>query len=354
MIEQLLTFEVWGNNLFNMLLFLLILTGTYWATKLVYFIFKKIFKVITSKTKTNLDDLLVDALEKPFIYLIVVGGFYLGKSVLILNERFLNYYTKIFTTFVIFIIVWFIIRIVDAIMLNYFHPKTKETNALNLKIDDTVYPIFSKLVKFIILVIAFLLIIQNLGFQITSLIAGLGIGGLAFALAAQDILSNLFAGVAILTDKPFKVGDRIIISGQDGFVRKIGLRTTIIETWDGTQVVMPNKQVADNVLENITREKERRVKVILGVEYGTSVKKLEKAKKILNEIILKNKSTDDKCLVHFVNFNSYSLDIQLIYWIKDLTRILEAKDEINFEIKKAFEKEKIEFAFPSQTLYIKK
>ncbi len=190
--------------------------------------------------------------------------------------------------------------------------------------------------------------------EITGLIAGLGIGGLAFALAAQDILANMFGGAAVLTDKPFVVGDRIVAEGQDGIVQKIGLRSTTMETFDGTHIIVPNKKIADSVVENITREKMRRIKFVLGLEYSTSTAKMEKAKIILRDIVKKNKSTDDKSLIHFVSFGDSSLNIQLIYWISNLDMILQAKDEVNFEIKKAFEKAKIEFAFPSQTVYVKK
>ncbi|MGE0792635.1 MAG: mechanosensitive ion channel family protein [Candidatus Woesearchaeota archaeon] len=333
------------------LTFIAILFGTYLITKITYFLFKKVFRVLSKKTKTNVDDLLVNALEKPIIFAIFILGFHYARYVLTLSENFTIYYDNTLYSLMVIVVVWFILKFVDAIMFHNFHPTSSNEK---LALDKSIYPIVKKLVNFVILAIALLMIIRNLGYDITSLLAGLGIGGLAFALAAQDILSNMFGGAALLSDKPFKVGDRILVDGKDGFVEVIGLRSTVLTTWDGTQIIVPNRKIADSVVENISREKARRVKLILGVEYSTSTKKLEKTKKILSDIVLKNKSTDDNSLIHFVNFNEYSLDIQLIYWIKDLDKILETKDEINFEIKKAFEKEKIEFAFPSQTLYLKK
>lgn len=350
MINEFLTFKILNNTIAQYILFALIVLGATYATKFIYFVFKTIFRKLANKTETKLDDLLIDSIEKPIIFGVFIYGFYLAKFILYLSETISKYYDAFISISVIILVVWFIVRIIDALMINYFHP---DSNG-KLKLEHSVYPLFKKLINFVIYAVALLLILQNLGYQITTLIAGLGIGGLAFALAAQDLLSNLFAGVAILTDKPFKVGDRIIVAGQDGFVKRIGLRTTIIETWGGTQVVMPNKQVADSVLENVTREKARRVKMILTLEYGTSTAKLKKAKQILAKLVLNNKSTDDNSLVHFVDFSAYSIDIQLIYWIKDLNKILDTKDEINFEIKQAFEKEKINFALPSQTLYLKK
>jgi MscS family membrane protein len=350
MINELLTYEIYGNDLFRFLYFLLIVVATYLATKLVYLVFKKILKVLTKKTKTNLDDLIIESLEKPFIFLVFIGGLFFAKNILVLNNTITKYYDNFTKILVIYVVVWFIIKIVDIFMMHFLHPDSKKSGAL----DKNIYHIVQKLVNFTILALALLMIIKNLGYDVTSLVAGLGIGGLAFALAAQDILTNMFSGAAILSDKAFKVGDRIIVDKVDGIVKQIGLRSTIVKTWDGTEIIIPNKIIANTIFENVSREKARRVKIVLGLEYSTSAEKLQKAKKILSEIVLKNKITDDESLVQFVNFGASSLDLQLIYWIKDTNKVLETKDEINFAIKKAFDKEKIQFAFPSQTIYMKK
>jgi MscS family membrane protein len=248
-------------------------------------------------------------------------------------------------------VTWFIVSFVDALLANYLLPYAQQSSS---KLDDTLFPLVKGLVNFALYAIAIIFIIQYLGYEVTGLLAGLGIGGLAFALAAQDVLSNFFGGAAVITDKPFKVGDRILLSGNDGFVRQIGMRSTTIETFDGTMIVVPNSTVASSVVENISAERARRVKVILGVEYGTSTKKMMMAKELLTQIVLDDKCTEDRSLVHFTAFGPSSLDIQLIYWIKDLDNILSTKDAINFAIKDAFEKHRISFAFPSQTVYVKK
>lgn len=333
------------------LLFLLVLVISFIGIKLVYYLFSKVFFALTQKTKTKLDDLIVKSLEKPIILLVLVLVLKFGRDLLILGAKGLAIYNSILESILIFAIGWFIVRLVDSLLETYVKPLAAKSKS---KLDDTLLPLLKGVVNFFLYAIIIIIIVQNLGFEITSLVAGLGIGGLAFALAAQDILTNLFGGAAVIADRPFEVGDRIILDGNDGFVRKIGMRTTTLETFDGTMIVLPNKKVADSVLENISKERARRTKIILGVEYSTSSEKLEKAKKILAKLVLDNKSTDDKSLVHFKSFGPSSLDIQLIYWIKDLDNILTARDEINFGIKKEFEKAKIEFAFPSQTIYMKK
>ncbi|MCA9477723.1 MAG: mechanosensitive ion channel family protein [Nanoarchaeota archaeon] len=351
MLEALLSFELLGNNIVQYLVFLGVIILSFIGAKAIYWIFSRIFLTVTKKTKSQLDDLLVEALQGPVVLAVLLAGFRYAVKFLVLTESGLTLYNKLFGVGVTITVSWLIMRITNAILKNYIAPLTAKSKN---KFDDTLFPVVKNLVNFAIIAITIILILQNLGFEVSSLVAGLGIGGLAFALAAQDLLGNMFGGAAVVTDKPFKIGDRVKVDGQDGFVRKITLRTTTLETFDGTNVVMPNKKIADSTLENISRERMRRVKATIGVTYDTSSAKLEKAKKILADVILKNDKTDDKSLVHFINFGAYSLDIQLIYWIKDLNEILATKDEVNLAIKKAFDKEKIDFAFPTQTLHVEK
>ncbi len=350
-LQTILSTTFWENSILQWLIFIGILIGAFFAIKLLYFLFSKIFKVLTAKTTSLLDDFLVDALQGPLVFAVVLGALHFGKEVLLFGAAANTLYGKLFGTLVAIDITWLLVRITNVLLAHFVQPLTKKTK---IPLNNTSYPVLKRLINFFIYLLAIVVIIQNLGFQVGSLLAGLGIGGLAFALAAQDILGNMFGGIALITDKPFKVGDRILVDDRDGFVKKIGLRTTTLETFDGTTIVLPNKKIADSTLENISQEPTRRTKIVLGVEYTTSTKKLQQAKKLLASIIKKNVSTTDKSLIHFVAFGPSSLDIQLIYWIKDLNNILGARDEVNFAIKEAFEKANIEFAYPSQTIYVKK
>ncbi|MFP4195415.1 MAG: mechanosensitive ion channel family protein [Candidatus Woesearchaeota archaeon] len=314
-------------------------------------IFSKVFHALTRKTTTRLDDLIVDALKGPVIFAVFLGGLQYGKPVLTLTETASTIYGQVLSALIIINIAWFAIRITNAILENYLYPGAKGTK---IKMDGALYQMFKRLVSGIIYAIAIIIILQNFGVKVTGLVAGLGIGGLAFALAAQDIIGNMFGGAAVIVDKPFQVGDRVKVAGQDGFVSKISLRSTTLETFAKTQVVMPNKMIADSVLENVSRENMRREKVVVGLEYDTPAKDLEKAKKMLADIIKKNDKTDDESLVHFINFGASSLDIQVLYWIKDLDQILGTKDEVHMAIKKAFDKEGLNFAFPTQTVHVHK
>lgn len=343
----------WLNNTWlQYLQFLgLILLGVILG-KIFYWVSTNIIKQFTNKTKNKLDDLLIETLERPVIFFLIVIGFHIGAGFLTLAESAQETFRNITKILFTINVAWFIMNLLDAFITNYLAPATSRTKT---DLDDTLIPIIRKALKIVIVVITIVMIIDNFGYDVTSLIAGVGLGGLAFALAAQDLLSNLFGGIAILTDKPFRLGDRVRLDAEkDGFIKEIGLRTTRMKTLDGTQLVIPNSNIANSVLENVSREKARKVKMTIGLTYETSSAKLEKAKKIMAKIIEKNKDTKDKALISFSNFGDSALEILVIYWIKNFDNILGAKDAINTQIKKAFDKEKIDMAYPTQTLYMKK
>jgi len=341
-----------GNTILSYLIALGVVAGSIVAGKLLYWIISNVIKAFTQKTETKLDDILIEALQGPAIFFLFYVGFNYAYRLLSFPEQVMTVFGNIAYILLAINVAWVLINIVDAIIQEYFAKIAVKTKT---DIDDQLMPIVRTLVKVVIVIIAIISILDNMGFDIASLLAGLGIGGLAFALAAQDTLKNLFGGITIFADKPFKVGDRIKLDdARDGFVKTIGVRSTVLETFDGTQIIVPNAKITDSILENVSREQARRVKSSVGVEYGTSMKKMEEAIKIIKEIILKNKDTDDKSFVTFDSFGDFSLNIQIIYWIKNKNNILNAKHAINMEIKKRFEKAKINMAFPTSTVYLKK
>jgi MscS family membrane protein len=341
-----------GNTWLQYVQFFGVVLGGVIGGKIFYWVSSKFIKVFTRKTKTMLDDILVGALERPIVFLLFVAGFWIGSRFLTLSDGTEIVFRNITSIMITMNVAWILMNILDSFILNYLTPAASKTKT---DLDDALIPIVRKALKIIIVIIAIVMIIDNFGYDVTSLVAGLGLGGLAFALAAKDLLANLFGGIAILTDKPFKIGDRIRLDEKnDGFVREIGLRTTRIETLDGTQVIIPNSKIADSILENVSREQARKIKMTIGLTYETSSAKLARAKKIIQDIILKNPDTLDKSRVSFFNFSDSSLDILVIYWIKNFDNILGARDHINTEIKKRFDKEKIDIAYPTRTIHMKK
>tara|TARA_Y100000310_G_scaffold345406_1_gene464636 strand:+ start:24062 stop:25120 length:1059 start_codon:yes stop_codon:yes gene_type:complete len=341
-----------GNTLGSYLFFFLILVGAVLIGKTFYWLSKNILRKFFEKTRNNFDNILLDVLERPLVFLIFIIGLMIGLNTLVLSSRMAEVFGNV--TVILFILdgTWFITGLVDALLTFYIHPLTTKTKS---DLDDHLLPILKKLSKVVIIAIALIMIIDNFGYDVTSLIAGLGLGGLAFALAAQDMLGNMFGGVAILTDKPFKVGQRIKVDNKyDGFVKEIGIRSTRIETFDGTQLILPNSMISNSVLENVSKEKARRVVMMVGLTYDTSSKKIEEAKEIIKEIVLKNKDTEDESNVIFYEFADSSLNLRIVYRIRNLDEIFNVRDQVNTEIKKRFDKSGIDMAFPTRTVYMKK
>lgn len=341
-----------GNTMLQYIIALSIIAASIIAGKIVYWIIANFVKVFTAKTKTMLDDILIEALQGPLLFFIFYISYNYAYKTLSFPEATMQVFVNISYILLAINVSWLIMNIVDAIIREYFQRIAAKTKT---ELDDQLLPILRTLVKVIIVAIAIISILDNMGFDIASLLAGLGIGGLAFALAAQDTLKNLFGGFTVFGDKPFKVGDRIKVGTEiDGYVREIGVRSTKVETFDGTKIVVPNSKIVDSVLENVSAEKARRIRMVIGVEYGTTSKQLKKAIEIIKDVILKNEDTDDKSIVTFNEFGDSSLNIQVIYWIKNLSNILMAKHNVNTAIKERFDKAGINFAFPSRTLYIRK
>jgi small-conductance mechanosensitive channel len=200
-----------------------------------------------------------------------------------------------------------------------------------------------------------LLVLENLGFDITTLAASLGIGGIAIALAAQNILGDLFSSFSLYFDKPFQVGDYILLGMHEGTVKKIGLKTTRIETLRGEELVIPNSELTRAQIQNFNKMQKRRVTCRIGVTYNTPYAKLKKIPEILRKIIQENKNIEFG-RAHFASFDDFALGFELVYFVlsRDYAEMMDAQQEVNFEIVKLFEKEKIEMAYPTQTIYLKK
>jgi small-conductance mechanosensitive channel len=197
-----------------------------------------------------------------------------------------------------------------------------------------------------------LLVLDNLGFNITTLIAGLGVGGIAVAMASQNILADLFASLSILLDKPFKVGDFIIVGDLLGSVENIGLKTTRLRSLSGEQLVFSNGDLLSSRIRNYKRMQERRVVFTVGVEYRTASEKLKRIPRMIRDIIESIQSTRfDRS--HFMSYGDFSLNFETVYYVlsPDYNIYADIQQEINIKLFEKFEDEQIVFAFPSRTIY---
>ena len=258
---------------------------------------------------------------------------------------------RLFLGILTLLIIYLLTRAVDAMVVILKARAAKTPSPL----DDKLVPLGGKVAKGFIWGIGFLLFLQNvLNYNISSLIAGLGVGGVAIAFAAQDTIANIFGAVMIFVDRPFKVGDAVSMEGYEGAIETIGLRSTRVRTWDGTLVVMPNRTVAAANITNLAARPTRRTNFTIGVVYDTPTEKLERAIAILRDVMAKHPSTAQS-RAYFNRFGDFSLNILMQHWCKkmDYEVYLRALEEMNLEIKRQFEEEEIEFAFPTQTIEMK-
>jgi len=243
-------------------------------------------------------------------------------------------------------------RIVD-IVAEFFGRRAEATES---KLDDQVIPLASRAVKTAIWILGIVVVIQNLGVDVTGLVAGVGVGSLAFALAAQDTVENLFGSVTIFTDRPFQIGDWVVIGGNiEGVVEEVGFRSTRIRTFSGSVVTVPNAKVANSTIDNVGQRRFRRVKATLGLTYGTPVDRLNAFVEGIRAHLKHNPAVADAtCEVHFTKFGDSALEVMLYFFldVPDWTHELQAKAGINCEIMRLAEQEGVDFAYPSMTVYM--
>jgi MscS family membrane protein len=303
-----------------------------------------------AKTATDLDDKILEILHKPVkwaVILVVVNfGIHAYEWPAVVSR----------VTLVLFTIGLAVVVIVVAMkMLDLLLDRSKEQLFVgDQKLAGMMLPIISRTLKVFVIITGALSAAQYLGIPVTSVIAGLGVGGIAVALAAQNTLANIFGSVTILIDRPFRVGDFVKITGFEGNVEEIGLRSTRIRTPEGHWVTLPNKVVVDAGITNITRRPNIRHAMTLGLTYNTSAERVEEAVKMLREIFQAHPLTHD-VLVYWRDYSASSLDIFIVYWCKttDFKQFLATLEEINVTIKKRFDAAGLEFAYPTQTIQLR-
>lgn len=223
------------------------------------------------------------------------------------------------------------------------------------KVDDLIAPIFKRVSKILVFIFAVAFLMQGLGVNVAGVLAGLGIGGLAIALAAKDTLSNLFGSITVLLDRPFEIGDAISINGIEGSVVEVGLRSTRIKTYYDSVITLPNSQLTSTPIDNYGKRTYRRFSTTLGVEYSTSPEKIEAFCEGIRQIILAHDWTrKDYFNVYLYNFSASSLDIMLyMFWkVPDRKRELTERHRLLIDIMRLAQKLEVNFAFPTQTLHV--
>ena len=315
------------------------------AEKIVLFRLKK----WAEKTETTLDDFLIKRVEKSIVPLLYFGVFYAAITSLTLTDKTKN----IIEITALVVLTFFIVRFISSIImfgLTYFIKKQErgEEKAKQLKGMTVLINIF-------IWAIGLVFLMGNLGFDISAVIAGLGIGGIAIALAAQAILGDLFSYFVIFFDRPFEVGDFISVQDKVGTVEYTGIKTTRLRALSGEQLVFSNTDLTNSRIHNFKKLQERRILFRLGVVYQTSAAQLKEIPKLVREIIEKHNDVRfDRG--HFASYGDFSLNFEFVYFVigSEYVKYMDTQQSINLEIYNEFEKRGIEFAYPTQTLFVNK
>lgn len=335
-----------GNPLTEWLIALLYIVGSVVVARVVYRIFSKYLKKFTATTESDLDDIIVDSIEEPIALAFVLLGFYLGYSHLTFGGSG-DLVDAIFQIVVVLDFTWLAARLLDAVVANVI---TNISATSKESMINQIGPILRKTLRSGIWVLGVITAMNNVGFDVGAMLAGVGIGGLALAMAAKDFVANIFGGITVFIDKPFKVGDRIVVNGIDGTVKEIGIRSSRIITLQGRMVTIPNNSFTSSAVENVTAEPSRKIQIALGLTYDTTPQRIQEAIDILRKIISERTDTEDEFTVWFSSFGDFSLNVNCTYYINKSGHWANTQGGINMEVLTKFNEAQLNFAFPTQTI----
>lgn len=335
-----------GNTMEQWIWALSFAIGAWVLAKLTYWLFGNALGKLAARTTTHLDDILVGSLQRPVVLGLTLVGFYLGYQQLDVSYRLEIWVDRIFRIALALTITWLVAKLLDALVREYLIPRAQRGETV--VIESQLMPVVRSGIKLFIWSLGLVLAMNNAGYNVGALLAGIGIGGLALAMAAKDTVANIFGGMTVFSDKPFKAGDRIRIEGHDGTVKEIGIRSTRIQTIDGPVVVVPNFKFNDTVLENVTREPSRKVKHDLGLVYDTTPDKIEEAIALLKTVVADHQDVLlPEHLASFTAFKDFSLNIVFIYYIRTGADIFAVQTKVNLDVLRRFAAAGLEFAYPT-------
>lgn len=309
-----------------------------------------VISIFTNKTETTIDEKILHAFEKPLSFSFIVIGLYVVSIYLPLTppqEIFIN---KILRSLIIFVVTWGLYNLTSS-QSNFL-----EEIKVKLNIDDILIQFFSRLVQFIIVAIGILMIAQEFDYDVDGFIAGLGLGGLAFALAAKDALANVFGGIVIILEKPFLIGDWIKISTAEGTVEEITFRSTKIRAFDQSLITVPNASLVNESITNFSKMGKRRISFHLGISRSTSNDKIEKCVTRIKNMLKNHPDIHPETIfVYFEKFGDSSLDIMFYFFTKTTVwgEYLAVREKVNLKILEILAEENVSLAYPSQNIYLK-
>lgn len=344
-----LEYEFWGNTLENWGISAIIIAVTIILARLISYLYKKVLIPYTQKTKNRLDDVIIGSIEPPIVFGIILLGLWIAIHRLTYPDNFANAVDPAYKILIVLNITWLFARLFNSLIDVYW------VNSSSHKATTRMMPIVKRTILVIVWIIGIVMALSNVGVNISALLGTLGIGGIAFALAAQDTIKNIFGAFTILTDKPFAIGDTIKVDGYEGTIIDVGVRSTKMRTYDKRVVTFPNYKISDASIENISTEPMRRVVMKLGLTYDTTPEKMKEALSILSDMPNRVQYVSPKDIVtNFSDFLDSALVITFIFFIEKKGNVGKVGSNVNMEILSSFNKAGLSFAFPSQTLYLEK
>ena len=351
--------DVWTSGLFGInvseIIIGLIIFLLFYVLRSFFarFVIGRLYKIV-KKTKTDIDNVVIEVIEGPLKFLPIVIGFFIATSYIEFNAEIIILIEKINRTFITIFIFWLLLQLIVPFS---FVIKKFEEQLTTALIDWTL-----KGLKILVIIIGIVAVLELWGIKVGPIIAGLGLLGVAVALGAQDLFKNLISGIMILMERRFKIGDVIHIAGEaEGIVEQIGFRSTLIRQFDSNLVMVPNFKFAERSVTNSSRRINRRIRWIIGLEYRTTVEQLKNMRNQIKEFIDKDKNfkNDDKSyfsssFVRIDSFSDSSIDmlVQCFTNVTNWNEYIKVKETLAITIKEIVENEKAGFAFPSQSLYL--
>ncbi|MBI4210900.1 MAG: mechanosensitive ion channel family protein [Candidatus Diapherotrites archaeon] len=349
-VDILLQASVFGIEFRSLLAAAAVFVVVYAALWLTSRLFISRLRKIAEKTHHKIDDAIVDAIMEVKSPAYLLLSLYAAVQFIAVPE-FIVDFTRVA---VLAVVAFYAVRMLQKLLL-FFTNEYIEKQPEARKRDPSIIMFASKAASFLLWLLAFLLVIDNAGYDISALVAGLGVAGIAVALAVQNILGDMFSSLSIYFDKPFKAGDFIIVGSEMGTVKKIGIKTTRIDALQGEEIVISNKELTESRIHNFGKMSKRRVQFGFGILYETPLQKVKKVNELVKKSVEKVEgATLDRA--HFKTFGDSSLQFEVVYYVPtgDYNKYMDAQQAINHSLMELFRKEGIEFAYPTQKIYLAK
>ncbi len=317
---------------------------------IIYSVFRRYLSRWAKGTRTKIDDAIIRNVRAPVMVLAFLIGAYYGLNSLSILQPYSELMGALFTVAEILIITFIITRITNVV-IGWFAERARREK----RVSEHILFVMKRIVHATVYIFAFLAILVSFRIDLSGVVVGLGVGGIAIALALQTVLGDVFSAFSIYFDRPFEVGDFITVDTYSGTVRKIGIKSTRLQLLQGEELIISNRQLTTSAVRNFKKLQKRRIVFNLSVAADTPLGKLKKIPTITSQII-QNMELAQFDRVHFTKFGDFNLNFEVVYYMKtpDYVKYMDTQQAINFAIIEAFEKEGIKMPFPTQTILLQR